>query len=91
MGSRRRTASSHVTLPAELAISLPDGVDARVGAVLGIPGLTASFAVFNGGDVAGKTVLIQGGAGTVGYLAVQLAKWGGARVIATARGPVWIG
>jgi NADPH2:quinone reductase len=26
---------------------------------------------------------VQGGAGTVGYLAVQLAKWGGARVIAT--------
>ena len=31
-------------------------------------------------------MLIQGGAGTVGLLAVQLAKWGGARVIATCSG-----
>lgn len=29
-------------------------------------------------------MLVHGGAGTVGFLAVQLAKWGGARVIATA-------
>ena len=36
-----------------------------------------------GGDVAGQTLLIQGGAGTVGYLAVQFAAWAGARVIAT--------
>lgn len=30
--------------------------------------------------------MVQGAAGTVGYLATQLALWGGARVIATARG-----
>ncbi|MEO1779875.1 MAG: zinc-binding dehydrogenase, partial [Pseudomonadota bacterium] len=62
------------------------GVSPRTGATLGIPGLTAAHAVFGGGDVTGQTLLIQGGAGTVGYLAVQLARWGGAHVIATARG-----
>ncbi|MBJ6372483.1 NADPH:quinone reductase [Sedimentitalea arenosa] len=80
------TAADQITLPAEQAVRLPDGTDLETGASLGIPGLTACFTVFSGGDVAGKTLLIQGGAGTVGYLAVQLAKWGGARVIATARG-----
>lgn len=80
------TAAQQVTLPADQAVQLPDNVDMATGASLGIPGLTACFTVFSAGDVAGKTVLVQGGAGTVGYLAVQLAKWGGAKVIATARG-----
>lgn len=77
------TAASHITLPAQQAVPLPDTVSLETGASLGIPGLTACHAVFGGGDVAGDTVLIQGGAGTVGLLAVQLAKWGGAKVIAT--------
>lgn len=80
------TAASQICLPAAQAVDLPEGVSLDTGAVLGIPGLTAAEAVFGGGDVAGQTVLIQGGAGTVGLLAVQLAVWGGARVIATARG-----
>jgi NADPH2:quinone reductase len=80
------TASTHIVLPSDQAVALPDQVSFETGAVLGIPGLTACHAVFAGGSVTGKTLLVQGGAGTVGYLAVQLAKWGGARVIATARG-----
>lgn len=77
------TAAQQITLPAAQAVPLPDNVSLEAGAVLGIPGLTACHAVFGQGDVTGKTVLVQGGAGTVGILAVQLAKWGGARVIAT--------
>jgi NADPH2:quinone reductase len=77
------TAATKITLPEEQAVPLPQGVSMETGAILGIPGLTAAHAVFGGGDVNGTTVLIQGGAGTVGLLAVQLAKWGGARVIAT--------
>jgi NADPH2:quinone reductase len=77
------TAASHITLPADMAVPLPDDVSFETGAILGIPGLTAAEAVFGGGDINGQTVLVQGGAGTVGLLAVQLAKWGGARVIAT--------
>jgi len=80
------TAASEITLPAEQAVALPRDIDLQTGAILGIPGLTAVHTVFNGGPVAGKTVLVQGAAGTVGLLAVQLAKWGGAQVIATARG-----
>lgn len=80
------TAASHITLPAAQAVALPPEVSLETGASLGIPGLTAAHVVFGGGDIAGQTLLIHGGAGTVGHLAVQLAAWGGARVIATARG-----
>lgn len=79
------TCASHICLPADQAVPLPEDVSFETGAQLGIPGLTAAHVVFAGGEVAGKTVLVQGGGGTVGYLAVQLARWGGARVIATAR------
>ena len=81
------TAATHIVLPEAQAVPLPASVSFETGAILGIPGLTAAHAVFGHGDVAGKTLLVQGGAGTVGLLAVQLAKWGGAHVIATARGP----
>jgi NADPH2:quinone reductase len=77
------TAATHIILPSEQAVELPEGVDFATGATLGIPGLTACHAVLGGGPVSGQTVLIQGGAGTVGLLAVQLAKWAGAKVIAT--------
>ncbi|NNE51908.1 MAG: NADPH:quinone reductase [Sulfitobacter sp.] len=78
------TAATHITLPAVQAVPMPDAMDFETGANMGIPGLTACHAVFGGGEVAGQTLLVQGGSGTVGYLAVQLAKWGGARVLATA-------
>lgn len=77
------TAATHICLPAAQAVPLPESVSFETGASLGIPGLTACHAVFGGDDIRGKTILIQGGAGTVGLLAVQLAKWAGACVIAT--------
>ncbi len=78
------TAAEAICLPSEQAVSLPDGVSDEAGATLGIPGLTAAHAVFGGGDITGQTLLVSGGAGAVGHNAVQLAKWGGATVIATA-------
>lgn len=77
------TAADHIALPAEQAVTRPDGIGAEIGATLGIPGLTAAHAVLGGGDVSGKTLLISGGGGAVGHNAVQLAAWAGARVIAT--------
>ena len=46
--------------------------------------MTAHRCVFQDGPVADQTVLVTGGAGRVGYYAVQLASRAGATVIATA-------
>jgi NADPH:quinone reductase len=77
------TAAEYVALAEQLVTPLPDHLSFAVGATLGIPGMTAWCAVFADGPVADKTVLVTGGAGAVGHYAVQLAKWGGARVITT--------
>lgn len=78
------TAAEAICIPSEQAVDLPAAATLEQGATLGIPGLTAAHAVFGGGAVSGQTLLISGGAGAVGHNAVQLAKWAGARVIATA-------
>src|SRR5215471_12890640 len=72
-------------LPLKQAVPLPENVPLEQGACLGIPGITAHRAVHVAGPVEGRTVLVQGGAGSVGACAVQLAHQGGARVIATCR------
>jgi len=54
-------------------------------AALPLSALTAWQALFEHAHLAaGQAVLIHGGAGGVGTLAVQLARWRGARVLATA-------
>lgn len=77
------TCAEYIALPAEQAVPTPDGISDEVAAVMGIPGLTAVYTVLGAGPVEGKTVLVSGGAGMVGHLAVQVAKASGARVIAT--------
>jgi NADPH2:quinone reductase len=77
------TAAQFVALPAELAVPLPASVAFAQGACLGIPVMTAHRCLLGDGDVTGNTVLVTGGAGVVGHYAIQLAKWRGAKVIAT--------
>jgi NADPH2:quinone reductase len=78
------TAAEWIALPSAQAVVLPEGVPLEVGACLGIPALTACHAVAVDGGVAGKRVLVAGGAGAVGHYAVQMARLSGAScVIAT--------
>jgi len=79
------TAAEYTVVPLEQAVPLPERVPMEQGACLGIPGLTAHRAVHVAGPVERRTVLVQGGAGSVGACAVQLAHRAGARVIATCR------
>lgn len=81
------TAAEFVALPAAQAVPLPDHCKFAEGACLGIPALTAYNSVFADGEVAGKTVLVTGGAGAVGNYAVQFARLAGARVITTVSSP----
>ncbi|NQV86372.1 MAG: NADPH:quinone reductase [Woeseiaceae bacterium] len=78
------TAAEYVAIDSQRAPKLPDNVSFEVGACLGIPVMTSHRAVFADGDVAGKTILITGGAGRVGYYAIQWANQAGANVVATA-------
>lgn len=77
------TAAELCALPQHQAIDLPAGTTALQGACFGVPACTAHRAVFSEGSVEGLTVLVQGGAGSVAHYAIQFAKLGGARVIAT--------
>jgi NADPH2:quinone reductase len=43
--------------------------------------MTAYRCLFSDGPIEGKTIYIVGGAGVVAHYAIQLAKWGGAKVI----------
>lgn len=80
------TCADYVCLPSQQAVILPDNTNFTLGACIGIPVMTACHAVMADGPVEKKTVLVTGGAGTVGRFAIQLAKWSGALVIATVSG-----
>lgn len=65
----------------------PRSLDHAQAAAIPVAGLTAWQSLFEAGGLArGQTVLIHAAAGGVGHLAVQLAKWKGARVIGTVSG-----
>jgi NADPH2:quinone reductase len=81
------TAAEYTVVPARQAVPLPDGASFELGACLGVPAMTAHRALFADGPVAGKNVLVAGGAGAVGHYAIELAKRAGARVVTTVSGP----
>ena len=63
----------------------PESQDHVRAAALPIAALTAWEAIFEAANLGpGQTILIHAAAGGVGHMAVQLAKWKGARVIGTA-------
>ncbi|MFD9271556.1 NADP-dependent oxidoreductase [Streptomyces goshikiensis] len=94
--------AEYVTAPATDLARKPATIDHAHAAALPMSGLTAwQFLIALGHDHpspfqearhrpmaidSGTTVLVNGAAGGVGHLALQLAKWKGARVIAVASG-----
>lgn len=81
------TAAEFIALPAIQAVPLPSGTSFEAGACLGIPALTAWHAVMLDGPVAGRTILVSGGAGAVSHYAIQFARAAGATVLTTVSGP----
>ena len=86
LGRAFGTAAEYICINVNYVTELPDHVSFDEGATLGIPGLTAYHSVFADGSVNGKTILITGGAGAVGFYATSLASWGGASVLCTVSG-----
>jgi NADPH:quinone reductase-like Zn-dependent oxidoreductase len=67
------------------AARMPDELDFARAAATPLAALTAWQCLFDKARLEkGQTVLVHAGAGGVGHFAVQLAKWKGAKVIATA-------
>jgi NADPH:quinone reductase len=90
------TAQEYTNLPAARVVRLPAGTSFDIGASLGVPAMTAHRVLtvsedgpqrLHPGALAGKVVLVAGGAGAVGHAAIQLARWAGATVITTISSP----
>src|ERR1700747_1840131 len=62
-------------VPVDHIARLPERVPMEQGACLGIPGITAHRAVHVAGPVNGRTVLVQGAAGSVGGCAGQTGRF----------------
>ncbi len=79
--------AEYAVVPASDVAAKPRSLDAIHAAALPHVSLTAWQALFGLADLTkGQTVLIHGAGGGVGHVAVQLAKWRGAKVIGTASG-----
>lgn len=85
-GRAHGTCAELITLPSNQAVSMPDSTSFETAACLGIPAATAFYGIFCDGSVNDQNILITGGAGAVGHLGIQLAKWSGANVITTVSG-----
>jgi NADPH:quinone reductase len=90
------TAQEYAIIPARQVVTLPDLASYDLGASLGIPFMTAHRCLtvteagptrLGPGTLAGRVVLVAGGAGAVGNAAIQLARWSDATVVATVSSP----
>jgi NADPH:quinone reductase len=88
--TRPGTNSQLYLIDERIVGSMPHSLDFAQAAALPLTGITAWEALFDriaidpDGGNKGETVLIIGGAGGVGSMAIQLAKWAGLKVVATA-------
>ncbi|MBO9449943.1 zinc-dependent alcohol dehydrogenase family protein [Tropicibacter sp. R16_0] len=71
---------------ARLIAHKPKSISMREAAAMPLVGITAYEGLERAGIAAGQKVLVQGGAGGVGHIALQLAKHFGADVYATGTG-----
>ncbi|MDI5966648.1 type I polyketide synthase, partial [Streptantibioticus silvisoli] len=75
---------------ARLLARMPDDWSFVRAASVPMAFMTAFYGLFDlGGLAAGQSVLVHAAAGGVGMAAVQLARWAGAEVYATASEPKW--
>jgi NADPH:quinone reductase-like Zn-dependent oxidoreductase len=79
--------AQHVVVDAKKVARVPRGLDLKKAGAIATTGLTALQGVDDALRVRkGESVIVHGASGGVGSLALQFAKWRGARVLATASG-----
>ena len=77
--------SDEIALPAALCMRIPDSLDFKIAAAMGLTYGTSYHALKDRARIqAGETLFIMGASGGVGLAAVELGKAMGARVIAAA-------
>ena len=78
--------AEYMPADARLIAHKPRSLSMKQAAALPLVGITAYEGLTRAGIAAGQKVLVQGGAGGVGHVAVQLAKHFGANIYATGAG-----
>lgn len=74
-----------VAVSTEALAVLPDEVTFAQAATLPVAGLTALYGLEKNGSMLGRKILVTGGTGGVGHMAIQIARVAGARVVANVR------
>ena len=80
------TLAEYIVADARLIAAKPQNISLREAAALPLVGITAYEGLMRAGIQAGQNVLVHGGSGGVGHVALQLAKHFGAQVWATGGG-----
>lgn len=85
---RQGAFAQYAVVAADRLYRLPDGVDPTTALAVAHPAVTAYLAWFQHAGVrAGETVYVGGAAGNVGRAALAMAKYAGARIVASAGQP----
>ena len=77
--------AERVAVPTHSLAEVPAGVSLQQAATLPVAGLTALHAIYQGGSLLGRRVLVTGASGGVGLFACQLARLSGADVAGLVR------
>lgn len=85
LGELQGALADYMVADVDLIARKPKNLSMREAAALPLVAITAFEGLQRAGTKAGQKVLVQGGAGGVGHVAVQLAKQLGAEVFATHR------
>jgi NADPH2:quinone reductase len=74
-----------VAVPTNALAELPEGVSFEEASTLPVAALTALYALEEGGNLLGRSVLVTGASGGAGQFGLQLARAAGARVVGLVR------
>jgi NADPH:quinone reductase len=84
--TRDGSHSSHIVLPKDAVRPKPRNLSMQQAGSIGVTYVTAWLCLMETARlIAGETVLVIGATGGVGSAAIQIAKWKGAKVLATVR------
>jgi NADPH2:quinone reductase len=84
LGELQGTLAEYMLADARLVARKPNNQSMREAAALPLVGITAYEGLIRAGVAEGQRLLVHGGAGGVGHVALQLARYFGAKVFATS-------